>query len=89
MAWEIGIGIGRHRSIIKTEADMVELMVEGMTCGGCAASVTRALQRLDGTARVDVRLEEKLVRVESNADIEQIRAAIGDAGFDVMQAKSL
>ena len=39
---------------------MYELKVDGMTCGGCAASVKRALQALDAKANVDVDLPSKI-----------------------------
>jgi copper chaperone len=37
--------------------------VQGMTCGGCVASVTRVLQAIDGVERVDVKLDPGQARV--------------------------
>lgn len=62
---------------------MVELHVEGMTCGGCAASVKRAVQTVDRDANVDVDLQQKIVRIESQADVEAVKTAIIDAGYPV------
>lgn len=56
--------------------------VDGMKCGGCSASVTKALQALNPQASVTVDLEAKTVTVGGLDDIEAIRGAIEDAGFD-------
>lgn len=63
---------------------MIEFRVSGMSCGGCVASVTRAIQAVDGTAQVAADLQTQQVRVESTADIERLRAAIEGAGYDVL-----
>jgi len=55
--------------------------VEGMTCGGCAGSVTRAVQQADKNARVEVDLATKTVKVESTLPSLQIIDAITNAGF--------
>ena len=65
---------------------MYELKVDGMTCGGCAASVKRALQALDANAHVDVDLTSKLVKVETAAQLDAVKNAVEDAGYDVLSA---
>ncbi len=62
---------------------MYELQVEGMTCGGCAASVKRSVQAVDNSARVEVDLASKKVRVESSADLQAVTAAITNGGYPV------
>lgn len=62
---------------------MYELQVEGMTCGGCVRSVTKSVQSVDGAARVDVDLPTKTVRVDTQASLDAVKAAISDAGYDV------
>ena len=62
---------------------MYELQVEGMSCEGCVRSVTKSVQSLDGKAKVDVDLASKKVRVESQASLDAVKAAISDAGYDV------
>lgn len=42
---------------------MVRYRVEKMGCGGCAKSVTRAVQTVEPNARVEVDLGAKLVSV--------------------------
>lgn len=65
---------------------MYELKVDGMTCGGCAASVKRALQALDAKANVDVDLADKRVRIETTAQLDAVKSAIEDAGYEVSGA---
>jgi copper chaperone len=66
---------------------MYEFDVQEMTCGGCAASVTRAVQRLDAAAKVDVDLAAKKVTVQSSRPLDEVRSAIADAGFPVTGAR--
>jgi copper chaperone len=63
---------------------MYELQVEGMTCGGCVNSVKRSVQAVDRNATVDVDLASKKVRVETGADLEAVKSAIADAGYQVL-----
>ncbi len=62
---------------------MYELQVKGMSCGGCARNVTKLVQSVDRTAKVEVDLAGKKVRVESKASLEAIAAAISGAGYPV------
>ena len=62
---------------------MYELQVEGMNCGGCVRSVTKSVQSIDSTARVDVDLPGKKVRIESQASLDAVKSAISEAGYPV------
>lgn len=67
---------------------MIELQVTGMTCGGCVASVRRAVERVVPNAQTDVELATGRVRIDGAFDdASRIRAvakeAIEDAGFGV------
>ncbi len=55
--------------------------VSGMTCDGCAKSVTRAIQAAAPQARIQVDLEKNTVTVEDCADAALIAQAVADAGF--------
>jgi copper chaperone len=60
--------------------------VQGMTCGGCVASVTRVLQAIDGVERVDVKLDPGQARVTfdpARTNVAALARAIEDAGSDV------
>lgn len=62
---------------------MYELQVNGMSCGGCANSVKRSVLAVDSSAKVDVDLPSKTVRVTAAASLEDITAAITEAGYPV------
>jgi copper chaperone len=62
---------------------MYELQVEGMSCGGCVRSVTKSVQAVDANATVEVDLASKKVRVQTQASLDAVKAAISDAGYDV------
>ncbi len=63
-----------------------EYRVEGMTCGGCASSVTKAIQRVAPSTIVQVTLEGGKVVVEGAHDERAVREAVEDAGFTVAPA---
>lgn len=56
--------------------------VLGMTCGGCASSVTKAIQAASPEAAVDVDIEANEVNVEGIDDDATIKQAVEDAGFE-------
>lgn len=63
-------------------------LVDGMTCGHCVASVTEELGALAGVGAVHVDLVKggsSTVRVESEKplDLEAVRAAIAEAGYEL------
>ena len=66
--------------------ETVTLKVNGMTCGGCVASVTRVLRVLPGVGEVTVALETATARVAydpQRAGLPDIKRAIEDAGYEV------
>ena len=58
------------------------LEVNGMACSSCVNTVTKALSRIPGVAKVDVNLDEKRAAVEGRARPEDLIAAIEKAGFE-------
>jgi copper chaperone len=58
------------------------MQVEGMTCQGCVASVTKAIQRLDAGAKVDVDLEHGRVHVVTTAQALEVAQALDAAGYE-------
>lgn len=66
---------------------MYQLQVEEMSCGHCVASVTKAVKAVDAQASVEVDLASRQVKVNSNATLEAVKAAIADAGFPVSAAQ--
>jgi copper chaperone len=65
---------------------MLKLKVTGMTCGGCAKSVTRAVERVPSVERALVDLETGELTVEGNPDESAVRQAIENAGFSAQAA---
>ena len=70
-----------------TEAIMVQFKVDNMSCGGCAATITRVVRALDASAVVDIDRTARLVRIEPrSADAAALEAAIRQAGFRAVPA---
>jgi len=63
--------------------------VQGMTCGHCAAAVTREVQRIDGIddVRVDVTAGTLTVRAADAVSDEQIASAVDEAGYTVVAGR--
>lgn len=66
---------------------MYELQVEGMTCNHCVAAVTRSVKEIDSSAKVDIDLAAHKVCIDSKADIDDIKSAVAEAGYDVTSSK--
>ena len=63
-----------------------DILVDGMTCGHCVASVTEELTALDGVQSVSVDLVKgasSRVTIESALALDdaQVRAAVEEAGY--------
>lgn len=66
---------------------MIELKVEGMTCGHCEQAVRRALAQVPGvTAVLEVDRAQQRATVEGDADLVALIAAIKDEGFQASAA---
>lgn len=59
----------------------MKLRIENMTCGGCARSVTKAIQSVDPNAKVDANPSERAVKVDTTAAAAALIKVLGDAGF--------
>ncbi len=61
-----------------------KLSISGMSCGGCARHVTRALDGLTGVIHVEVHLQNEEAIVEylpNSVDETRLVEAINDAGY--------
>jgi copper chaperone len=65
----------------------LRLSVAGMTCGTCEESISRALARVQGVeaVRADHTAERVDVEFDAPADVDSIRRAVEDAGYDVLE----
>lgn len=66
---------------------MFLLSVEGMSCHQCVRHVTQAIHSQDPKARVEIKLSEGLVHVESGVDLEKIKRAIENDGYRVVRTE--
>jgi len=60
---------------------MFRFHVPGMTCGGCARSVTDAILSVDPAAEVTTDPPGREVTVNSQADEQALVAALAEAGY--------
>lgn len=60
---------------------MYRFIVETMTCSGCGAAVTRAIQAADKTARVNTFPAIHRVEIESSLTQDQLLAVFDQAGY--------
>ena len=63
----------------------VEIAVGGMSCGMCQSAVQEALSGVEGVAEAAVDLEGGRATVvfdEGTTNLDALRAAVEDAGFD-------
>lgn len=71
--------------IPKGEEKMATVIkVEGMMCAHCKAHVEKALLAVDGVEKAEANVEAKTATVEGNADLAAMKAAIVDAGYEVI-----
>ena len=61
----------------------VEISVQGMTCGGCAAKIKNAVKAIEGVVSVEVELKEEEVEVhaQKGVDPQKLVAAVESAGY--------
>lgn len=65
-----------------------EIRIEGMSCGGCVANITKKLQALAGVASVEVSLTPGLAKIgfdEGLVTAADLENTIEEAGFDVVR----
>lgn len=64
---------------------MPEIQVKGMSCGHCAAAVTKALKSLPGISEVQVDLADGRVTYQSSRPVpqEELLRVIRAAGYEL------
>ena len=62
--------------------------VQGMTCDHCVRAVTEEIGAVDGVESVDVSLEQGAAVVTGAADPEAVRAAVAEAGYEVVGVRA-
>ena len=60
------------------------ISVNGMMCPHCKARVESVCKAVAGTQDAVVDLEKKIVTVTGKADLEALKKAVTDAGYEVV-----
>lgn len=60
---------------------MLRFHVPNMACGGCAKSITKALQSVDPQARIETEPSAREVRISTRTDEQSLLAALKEAGY--------
>jgi len=58
--------------------------VKGMTCGGCARHVEKALRSVAGVSTVTVDVAKGTATIEGAASFEAMAASVGAAGYELI-----
>jgi copper chaperone CopZ len=66
--------------------DHTDLIVEKMSCGKCAARVTKAIQTVAPGAEVKIDLPTGAVSVTPPADVAALAQAVTEAGYPARAA---
>ncbi len=64
---------------------MLRFHVPAMTCGGCARSITRALQVLDPSARIETDPPARELRFSGSATASAVIAALVAEGYPAVE----
>lgn len=61
------------------------MKIDGMMCSHCQAAVTKALNKVPGvTAQVSLEDHAAYIQASEDADVEQMKEAVEDAGYEVV-----
>lgn len=60
----------------------IQFTVPDMTCGHCVGAITKAIHTVAPDAQVSTDLATHRVTVDTSADVESVRKAIVDAGYE-------
>jgi copper chaperone CopZ len=77
-----------HESARRDERS-ISLSISGMTCDGCARSVTRILLNVPGVTQAQVDFRNGSALVEGTARPQALEQAIADAGYGVEQLQAV
>nr|WP_318442349.1 copper-translocating P-type ATPase [Photobacterium leiognathi] len=71
----------QSEAIKPTTNNVQQLLLSGMTCASCVASVEKAIKQVAGVESVNVNLAERTALVAGSPNIEQVIQAVKDAGY--------
>ncbi len=79
--------IGRNRKE-KTEKMKYQLHVPDMTCRHCEMTIESSLRTVPGVGQIRIDLQTKMVGVDGEANLEDVRKAIEAAGYSIDDKQS-
>jgi copper chaperone len=68
--------------------ETINFKVQGMTCGGCVASVTRVLENVAGVEKATVVLDRGSAEVTfdpAHTNVAALKLAVEGAGYDLVE----
>ncbi|CAN5864071.1 cation transporter [soil metagenome] len=65
---------------------MNQLTITGMTCSHCQSAVKTALESVAGVQKAEVDLANGVARVEGDADVSKLVAAVEEEGYGAAPA---
>ena len=71
------------------ETQTVRLSILGMRCAGCVGEVEGALRAVPGVASADVNFADHTALVSGQADVEALKSAVREAGFEAAAMEGL
>lgn len=66
----------------------MKLRIDNMSCGGCARSVTKAIQSVDAEARVEADPAARMVAVKTTASPAALQQVLEEAGYPAQLART-
>nr|WP_318457839.1 copper-translocating P-type ATPase [Photobacterium leiognathi] len=75
------VGNTESEAIKPTTNNVQQLLLSGMTCASCVASVEKAIKQVAGVESVNVNLAERTALIAGSPNIEQVIQAVKDAGY--------
>lgn len=68
---------------------MYQFKATGIHCKSCALNITDSILEKDENAKVNVEVKEGLIQVESKSSLSDVKSAIEEAGFKVIEEKNI
>lgn len=73
--------------IIAPQDNVTQLLLSGLTCASCVASVEKAIKAVDGVSNVNVNLAERTALIYGQAQSQAIIQAIENAGYGAEESE--
>ncbi|PSU81723.1 copper-translocating P-type ATPase [Photobacterium phosphoreum] len=73
--------------IIAPQGTATQLLLSGLTCASCVASVEKAIKAVEGVDSVNVNLAERTALIYGQASLQAVITAIENAGYGAEQSE--